>query len=205
MKTHHFLLFLSLLAVSCTKDRVEDVPDQRDDTTPLYPISIRAGQDTGVGINYVDFSPDLSFNLNPYLVNDSLYLDLDSDLVNDFKLVYYKSSPFQLGAILRYLTITPLGNNQICVHPSNTNLADSLVFNDPIDSTRTWSAATALLFRYSWTQAGYSTLDGYFLGNIPYYYVGLRLTKDQHDYYGWLFLNHAGIDRFAMTRVYYEE
>ena len=205
MKTQHLFILIALVALSCQKDEVADIVNDTNDRTEMYPISIRAGQDTGVGIHHVDYAPDLAFNVNPTtsMLSDSIELDLDADSTPDFILTYYHSSVFQLGSTDISLRIRPLANNQVCVSPIDASVADSLVFNDLIDSARSWSDSSTVLYRYSSSQSGSSSSAGYFNNNADYY-IGVKLNTGGHAYYGWIYLNGTAIDKYSVTTMYSE-
>jgi hypothetical protein len=204
MKAHHLLLVLLVFLVfSCKKE--DDVIDDADPgaVTTLIPSAIGAGQDTGLGVSYVDLDPDSIFTNGPYHFLDSVALDMNADGNIDFMVIKQISDPFMLGAIWRKFDIRPLGDNQVCISAPGSNLVDTLSFNAVIDSSRTWSNAISILYQYSWSMAGNSSTDGYFMNNGPYY-VGLRINAGGRAYYGWLYLNHDSIDKYGITSSYEE-
>lgn len=204
MKTHHLLpLLLVVLAFSCKKkdDVVEATP--QDPATMVLPSAIRAGQDTGLGIIYMDYDPDLVVNTGPSHLKDSIALDLDADGEADFMTTHQISDPYMLGARWSKLEIRPLGDNQVCVNAATPDLVDSLSFHTLIDSSRTWSNETCILFEYHWSMAGSESTYGYFRNNGPYY-VGFKINKNNAAYYGWLYFRGTWIDKYGITAAYEE-
>ena len=204
MKSHHILLRLTLLALSCKKDD----PVAPTDPTPIYPDSIRAGQETGVGIHYVDFSPDLAFNVDPRggMLSDSIEIDMDANSTPDFMLTYYHSSFYQLGSTTIDLQIRPLSNNKVCV-ASDTDLVAPLLLNDSISSSNNWSGSKVLLYSYNWSMSGSSSTDGNFGGNDSNndHYIGVQIDHDGHPCYGWIHLHGIEMDKYAITTEYFDQ
>lgn len=205
MKTQHLFILIALVALSCQKDEVADIVTDTNDQTEMYPISIRAGQETGVGIHHVDYSPDLAFNVNPTvsMLSDSIELDLNADSTPDFILTYYHSSVYQLGSTDIFLRIRPLAENQVCVSPTNNTWADSLRYNAVIDSSRTWSDQSATLYYDYSSQNGSSGTYGYFMNNSQYY-IGVKINSNGHVFYGWIYMNREAIDKYSITTEYFE-
>lgn len=202
MKIRSVYLLIALTALACTKDVTVPTDGPGVDLASTYPTSIRAGQETGVGIDHLDFVPNVNFDAL-YVLCDSIYVDMNADLTNDFMLTYCMSNPFTLGAEWDTLRIFPMGGNQICVDPADHSLADSLLFDEVIDAHRTWSDTTAILFHRSSTQAGSSSSSGYFLYN-SLHYIGIRMNMDQDTLYGWIYLDHLSLDKLGVTTAYPE-
>ncbi len=204
MKTQHLFILIALLALSCKKEEIADLDNDVTDQTAMYPNSIMAGQDTGVGIHHVDFSPDLTFNVDPFShLRDSITLDLDGDQIGDLMLNYSRSSVYQLGYSFITIEIRPLAENQVCVSPTNTTWADSLRYNAVIDSSRTWSDQKATLFYDYSSQNGSSGTYGYFKNNSQYY-IGVKINSNGHIFYGWIYMNGEAIDKYSITTEYFE-
>ena len=204
MKNQFTFLLIALSAFACNKDEVAptDAPGSNN-TTSTYPTSIRAGQDTGVGIDHLDLVPDVNFDISMSILSDSIYVDMNSDLTNDFLLTYHMSDPYMLGYVWNKVDIIPLGGNQICVDPADHSLADSLLFDDIIDNDRTWSDSTAILYHHESSQAGSSSSSGYFKNN-HLHYIGVRLNADGNALYGWIYLNNMSLDMLGVTSAYPE-
>lgn len=128
-------------------------------------------------------------------------MDLNEDLTNDFKLTYRISNPFMLGSEFARLELVPLDSSLVCVDPNNPTLADSLLFDDPINATRTWSDTVAVLFHYTHSQSGNTTESGYFRYNHAHY-IGVMLTVDGKTLYGWIYLDNLSLDKYGITTGY---
>src|SRR5690606_10349951 len=200
MKAYVLLLSVPFLFAACAKEQAAE-PDLPLPAADTYPGSILAGQTTGDGILHVDFSPELYFTGVPWPYNDTIYLDLDSNQVNDFMLKYTMSDPLTLGHTHETLDIIPLGTNQVCVSPNDSTLAEPLELDALIDDARTWSTESAILFHYSSSQAGGSTTVGHFNGPNDYY-VGIQFNADGQVRYGWINTCTNCIEEYGITIAY---
>ena len=163
-----------------------------------------AGQDSGVGIHSVDFSPDLTFNVDPFShLRDSITLDMDGDQIDDFMLNYRRSSFYQLGYSFIAIEIRPLADNEVSVSATHNTWADSLRYNAVIDSNRTWTDSTATLYYTYSSQNGQSGTYGYFKNNSQYY-IGVKIYSNGHAFYGWIYMNDEAIDKYSITTEYFE-
>lgn len=201
MKPYHLFLLIAVVAISCQKD--DDLPEDigPGGGTLNLPGSILAGQDSALGIIYVDLDPDSMLLTGPYHFDDSVALDLNMDGTVDFIIHYHISDPFMLGSVTNHLEIRPQGDNQVAVNSSEPEYVDSLSYHALIDDNLTWSGDTSILFHYAWSQSGYSHTDGYFRYNGPYY-MGLKVMAGGNSYYGWLYMDHLAIDKYAITKEY---
>ena len=194
------LLGVSVLLSACAKEETagQGPATAAEDT---YPTSILAGQTTDDGILHVDFSPHLYFTGEPWPYNDTIYLDLDSDQVNDFMLKFTMSDPSMLGHDHMTMDIIPLGTNQVCVSPEDGSLAEPLVLDAVIDDSRTWSRDSTIIYHYSSSQAGGWTTVGYFHG-LNEYYIGVKFNTNGQVRYGWLKICTNCVEEYAITTAY---
>ncbi len=200
MKAHVLLLSVPFLFAACAKEQAtEPAPPKTAEDT--YPSSILAGQTSGNGILHIDFSPHLYFTGSPWPYNDTIYLDLDSNHINDFMLKYTMSDPMMLGSTHRTMDIIPLGTNQVCVSPNEGTLAEPLEQNALIDGSRTWSSDSAILYHYSSSQAGNSTTVGHFY-ELNDYYAGVKFNANGQVRYGWIRTCQNCIEAYGITIAY---
>jgi hypothetical protein len=151
-------------------------------TNSLYLTSIKAGQDSGCGIKYFDIVPDDTLRISPLgnLMADQSY-DIDGNDTVDFKITCMTSDIYMLGSGYTYFYITPFSGNAVCVS-GYTNIADSLRYNDIIDSNRTWSNSNAYFYYYQWVFGQPTTTYGYWTNQS--YYVGIRIKSGTNQLYG---------------------
>lgn len=200
MRSYMLLLTVGILLSACKK---EEAAEQGPVTAAAdtYPTFIRAGQTTGLGIHYVNFSPPMYFTGTPYPYNDTIYLDLDADQVHDFMLKYTMTDPMMLGMTAMTMDIIPLGSNAVCVSPTDNALAEPFVLDTVIDDSRTWSTQSAILYHYSSSQAGSTSIIGHFHGPNDYY-VGIKFHADGQVRYGWINTCLNCIESYGITTAY---
>jgi hypothetical protein len=178
-----------------------------------YLTLITAGQKNGTGIRYVDVIPDdttLGYYNHPEL--QSKNLDLDGDGNSDFELIFSSNTEFWSHTSYG-LKIKPLGMNSVCVTASGDNWVDSLKFSDTINYGSIWSDSTALLYDYyshiKYTDPNHDTtiIKGYWYDNDNIY-IGVKIMKDTHQFFGWIDLKRniqrgfIDIRQFAITMLY---
>jgi hypothetical protein len=190
------ILFLFIfLYTACKEDKISVLTD-----------SILAGQKDGKGTYYFNFEPDINcYLVDPWLKQDtSIYLDLNSDGLNDFIVHRLMSYPGMLGAGGGIVTLIPLNNNEICVTPnefedtilvrpcmpSKLDWLDTLSINDSINSNLYWTNNESLLYHYSRIINQCSLSEGYWqnITEIDKKYFGFRIVKENKNYYGWMHL-----------------
>jgi len=165
---------------------------------------IKAGQNEGIGIKYVDFEPDEKMEQS----YSTKYLDLNSDSINDFELIYHDRNVMH-STYLNYLTITPLGENSVCVLKSKTSRVQALAYGDTIGTNNNWSNSVSDLFvyrRYTYldTNTGQFVSQGDPIGdwydhdNI---YMGVKIIKDGKEFYGWIDLNYQSNPEYPYKEV----
>jgi hypothetical protein len=200
MKKLVVLLTVILLISACDKE------EQKTQETK-YPVSIKAGQTTGIGIKYTDIIPDdTTLGYYPYPFDQYKYLDINGDSINDFELLLKRSDPGIMGMITAVLEIVPLGMNAVCTSATNPTWADSLKYNDPIDANTRWSDSTALLYDFLYLDDypyGTTFIKGYWF-NTDAIYIGVKITKDDKQYFGWIDMKRNVIRQFAVTVPYLE-
>ena len=190
MKNFIILIFLIFLIISCKIDE--------------YPTYILAGQSIGSGIVYIDVVPDDTLKIIDF--PDKLEvigsLDLDHDKINDFELTLWASSPWMLGAWCGGLEIKPLGLNALCVSGLHTYWVEPLKMNDTINQNRNWSDTTALLYSYcQYIGQTETTSHGYWY-NQDHLYVGIKIVKGNHQFFGWIDLKGNVIRQYGITIPY---
>ncbi len=153
---------------------------------------ITAGHTEGIGIKYVDIVPDEKMERS----YSTKYLDLNNDSINDFELIYHNRNVMP-STYLNYLTITPLGENSVCVLKSKTDRINALAYGDTIGTNNNWSNSVSILFmyrRYTYRDnTGQDVSEGDPIGdwydhdNI---YMGVKIIKDGKEFYGWIDVNY---------------
>lgn len=170
---------------------------------------IRAGQTDGIGIKYVDFEPNEKFSYynDPYSAFKNI--DMNNDSIDDFELKY---SAFHFQ---KYLQITPLENNYVCVSKSiqlDPPFVESLAFGDSISGNNNWTNSKAYLFTYR--LSSYTDYDtgnqvcsegsqGYWYDHDNIY-VGVKIVKDGKELFGWIDvkIKGQGIRGYAVSEPY---
>lgn len=202
-------IVLASLLISCKKE-IEPILK--------YPSFIIAGQSDGIGIKNVDFDPDEKFVFYSDYYKSHIILDLNSDSIGDFELVY-DFPPARGGTFNRYAYIIPLENNAVCILNKNgTAFVKALEFGDTISVKNNWSNSKSYLYTYHY----YSTIlypegtnyvpessdgDWYNRDNI---FAGVKIVKGNNELYGWIDLailkeEYIGIlRRYSITKPFYE-
>lgn len=206
MSVNKFLLFIAitLFIFSC------NTMDEQDTKVEWkYLTSIKAGQNIGVGIKYVDYEPDSVLYFYYHALNEGIrYLDLDGDGNNDFEFSHFIADPGIQSRRIYSLSIKPLGSNEICISKIKSNWVDSLKYNAEIDNTCHWSDSTALLYDYHWqmftspTFYSIEKIKGYWYNNDNIY-IGVKIVKDTKPYYGWIDMYQNTIRQYAITMPYH--
>jgi len=185
------LFAIIILIISCKKEH--------DDNISPY---ILAGQTEGRGITYVDIFPNEKLAWG-YTVK---YLDLNSDSINDFELIYHDKNVIR-SSYLNYLTITPLGENSVCVLKTKTDWVQPLAYGDTIGANNNWSNSIATLYnyrRYTYmdTNTGELVSTGEPIGDFYSHdniYMGLRIVLDGKQLFSWMDIKKDSIRQFAIT------
>jgi len=150
---------------------------------------IKAGQKSGVGIEYIDIEPDFNCTIiDPWKKTDTIInLDLNKDGIDDFTIHGTMCHPSMLGGDCENLSITPLLNNELCINPS-TNWLDTLPYLDTIDMEINWSNDEALIFSYYWMMGENSSTEGYWHKVLinDMYFIGYKIIKDEKTFFGWI-------------------
>lgn len=184
-----------LLIISCKKEN--KAPIDRLLT------SIKAGQTDGPGIRYMDIVPDDTLLIENF--PDNLFvtrnIDLDNDKIPDFELKYERSSPLMMGSSGVSLEIIPLGTNSVCISKTNANLVDSLSYNSIISDTNNWSNSKATLWSNGSFMDGSKTYYGYWY-KYDHIYIGVKIIKDDKQFFGWIDMKANVFRRYAVTVPY---
>jgi hypothetical protein len=178
-----------------------------------YLGQISAGQKEGVGIKYIAVMPkDTSLGYYPSPEIQTKKLDLNSDDIDDFELIYTTNHEFQSHFFIR-LEIKPQGENSVITISPDKSWADSIKLNEIIDNSKNWSDSTTLLFDYqylTYTMPNFydtTIIKGYWWKqeNI---FIGIRMKKNGHQYFGWIYLTvnktrgNVEFRQFAITKPY---
>lgn len=183
--------------------------DKKDEKTQetIYPVSINAGQTAGIGIKFTDIIPDdNTLGYYPHPFDQNKYLDINGDSISDFELVLKRSDPGIQGMKTAVLEIIPLGMNAVCISATNPTWADSLKYNDPINANMNWSDSTALLYDYLFFDNYPNpsvTIKGYWYTSNDIY-IGVKINKDNKQFFGWIDMKQNVIRQFAVTVPYLE-
>lgn len=195
MKKLFFIFAFILLITSCKKEKNED----------KFLTFMTAGQTEGIGINYVDIVPDEKI-AGGYTIK---YLDLNNDSIDDFKLIYVDQA-LMPSTYANYLTITPLGENSVCVSKTKTDWVQPLAYGDTIGTNNNWSNSEAYLFKYrryvyldtatgQFVSTGDPIGDFYDHDNI---YMGVRIVNDGKQIFSWIDIKKNVFRRYAITVPY---
>ncbi len=167
-----------------------------------YPGFITAGQEEGDGVLYRDIPDDtISIPGFPDTLAVAFPLDLDMNNTDDFEIVYTVSTPYMLGAGGSSLSITPLGNNAVCISDTGVPWAADLQFNDTINSLNIWSDSTALLYSRYWILGGEISVRGFWTTGSGIF-IGVKLVRGKHEEFGWIEIQKNVIRRYAITLPY---
>jgi hypothetical protein len=189
MKNKLFYIIILFLVVACN----------HKEYLYQYPDFIIVGQKSGVGINYAE--PHDTICDHFCYPTQTLSVDLNNDRIFDFEFVGDMSDWQCLSSGHNSLVIIPLENNSICVSASNPTWADSLLYLDTINNHRIWSDSTAIIYSYEWSTVGYHNIKGFWF-NTNNYSIGVKISKDDHQYYGWLKVGSDELSRYALTIPY---
>ncbi|MCH8904420.1 MAG: hypothetical protein IIA45_10955 [Bacteroidetes bacterium] len=155
-------------------------------------LAILAISPANASIIYTDVNPDKLYNKN----NDSFFIDLNNDNVNDFKINLYKSFGTYYGVSyqVNVLQIQPMNNNAVAgfksyftvgTYSGSRSAAYALNFNDSIGSSKNWSGSFTSLYFGAFYAFGSATLAAGEWNNVQDRYIGLRLEITGNIYYGW--------------------
>lgn len=172
MKKLLFIFTLSLLAVYCKKE------DQI-----AYPEFILAGVTTGTHVLYTDIIPDDTVpasNTTP----EYLYLDINHDKTDDFRLQYYIFQTPSMGNT--HLSLEPLNNNEFAFAGTDSIMVDTIPVNFTIDKNLKWSGRKGTLYSSIWGSippGSYS--QGLWMG-VNDKVAGVRVFVGNDIVYGWI-------------------
>jgi hypothetical protein len=207
MKATIYILLLLLFLISCKKDKKLILPDK-----------IIAGQQSGSGISYFDFEPDIKcFISEPWIKQDtSIQLDLNKDGINDFTFQRKMSNPAFMGSIYDGVTLIPLDNNEICIIPtkypdpesvtckhSKLDWVNVLSASDTIQSFNLWTNKKSLIYEYTdlinqcWLKEGFWSS----VVKMNDKFIGFKIVKENKNYYGWIgmYADNSNINSFVIT------
>lgn len=207
MKKNLSLILIIISFLSCKKDIDKNTTNITGNFQ--YLTSIKAGQTSGIGIKFIDIIPDDTLKTSPYLSEYSKEYDLNGDDTLDFKITHYRSTPFMLGGTYSSLQITALHNNKVCVLSSDTSLAEPILYDAIIDSSKVWSNTVTTLYSYAWSMSGTTTTSGYWQKNDKYF-IGIRIKSGVRNFYSWIDVRCGDytsfssniITRYAITTAY---
>lgn len=159
---------------------------------------IKAGQKDGIGVEYVDWLPDINCTIiNPWEKTDTVInLDLNHDGVDDFSIKRIMCHPSMLGADCEDVTIIPLMDNAVCIN-SETKWLDTIPDFDSINARKNWTNNESLIYSYFWDINGNTSTDGYWhkVHMADRNYIGFRISSDEKLFYGWIGMKSDSVFR----------
>ncbi|MBU1010099.1 MAG: T9SS type A sorting domain-containing protein [Bacteroidetes bacterium] len=199
MKNALFLIVLAFFITNiCCQKSIAQVSNMTNSYFSEDTIqgSIKAGQQTGCGIIYTDVNPVIHVGgeIDPIFGGGGyVKIDIDYDSIDDFKITYFMESHLVQSAGLEDINIKAINPNaSVSISMGSylyndslytVALADSLLYDEMIDSTQTWSDG-GIIHRYYWDMVP----NSYNIGYWPSYnhYIGVRMLKENRPHYGWI-------------------
>lgn len=174
MKKIIIISFILFHFVACDKENIK--PELE------YPDNIIAGKTEDIGVKYSGIIKDtLFFNYPSSSANR--FIDINDDGVNDFELKFSGSaSP---GHSNSNNSILSLGNSFIAAPVSESNIVDTISFNDTIDNKLNWVNDNCVLYNYYWDAAGASSKTGLW-NDVRGKYIGTKILVENKELYGWI-------------------
>ena len=161
----------------------------------------------------MDFEPDEEMVYCGGSGKFCLNLDIDNDSIDDFELVYNAYGYLSIN-YTRYSKIEPLNKNNYvyrseALSSDERNYAEALISGDTINNNSFWAKLTYLYQYWRITQM-YNDPDttvtseshkGYWFDNDDIY-VGVKIVKDDKEFFGWIDMRNKTVRRYAITQPY---
>lgn len=204
------IYLLLILLISCNKDDVFEEQEEVEEEVInyVYRDYIVAGQDTGIGIRYVDVNPDIILYISDSKRLTTESIDFDNDSIPDFEIQIERSPEWQLGSAYKSVSVIPLNSNFVCVMKYEQGLAKPFNANDTIRENENWSVGSALLYAYIYFDGRGERYDGHWhWSQSSDFFVGAKLSEGEHSLYGWIDINFINVNKvslrqFAVTAPY---
>lgn len=194
MKNISLILLLSIFFAFTTCKKEE---------TPIPPDFILAGQKSGEGVHYHDFTPDILLDPSGYPGNEEEYdLDINGNTTTDITFYGYQATYGHAGYGSATKAIA-LDSVWICVDADSLDWAETLAFDDTIKTTSTWNTGETLLHNYfeDHVQGG-TTLTGLWYGQTNKY-LGFRIKTVDTELLGWIQLKISLSGQIAIYEYAY--